>query len=265
MRRRVSSVADHPRSRGVYTDTKVRAIVGDGSSPLARGLPSDYLDEQWARGIIPARAGFTGTAAIWDSPTGDHPRSRGVYCFSCLIDDMGMGSSPLARGLRDNYPNARIIVGIIPARAGFTPRSGRPSHARSDHPRSRGVYSAPLSESLCRCGSSPLARGLRMVLDTEDLDDRIIPARAGFTPADGLWIGHVTDHPRSRGVYSLCTDGIAIPRGSSPLARGLPCPRRGWAPLWGIIPARAGFTWARARTPPSPSDHPRSRGVYMVP
>ena len=55
-----------------------------------------------------------------------------------------------------------------------------------------------------------------------------------------------------------------MPRGSSPLARGL---RRGVAEAVGgarIIPARAGFT-------PSPSarrrpgrDHPRSRGVYVI-
>ena len=52
--------------------------------------------------------------------------------------------------------------------------------------------------------------------------------------------------------------------GSSPLARGLrfPCEV---GPFWrGIIPARAGFTYPRARASPLPKDHPRSRGVYNM-
>ena len=50
--------------------------------------------------------------------------------------------------------------------------------------------------------------------------------------------------------------------GSSPLARGL----RGRRPRpphpHGIIPARAGFTSSPPSTSSTPSDHPRSRGVY---
>ena len=51
---------------------------------------------------------------------GDHPRSRGVY----LLDREGLsvtaGSSPLARGLREDGADARGVHRIIPARAGFT-------------------------------------------------------------------------------------------------------------------------------------------------
>ena len=72
---------DHPRSRGVYAAGAMIAGAAAGSSPLARGLPSDYLDEQWARGIIPARAGFTIVVTATTLAVGDHPRSRGVYVF----------------------------------------------------------------------------------------------------------------------------------------------------------------------------------------
>ena len=50
--------------------------------------------------------------------------------------------------------------------------------------------------------------------------------------------------------------------GSSPLARGLPTV--GEPTIWGrgIIPARAGFTFATPRIAPATADHPRSRGVY---
>ena len=50
---------DHPRSRGVYALLSARITAGNGSSPLARGLP-----------IGRSRLECVGR---------DHPRSRGVY------------------------------------------------------------------------------------------------------------------------------------------------------------------------------------------
>ena len=52
--------------------------------------------------------------------------------------------------------------------------------------------------------------------------------------------------------------------GSSPLARGLLDERDDTALLYGIIPARAGFTAWTPTPPPPTSDHPRSRGVYAA-
>ena len=58
--------------------------------------------------------------------------------------------------------------------------------------------------------------------------------------------------------------GWLPPRGSSPLARGLPSRSGGARPGPRIIPARAGFTsWPTRRATPS-TDHPRSRGVYQT-
>ena len=50
---------DHPRSRGVYNMGNGECLDGEGSSPLARGLPGLLHVGGHRAGIIPARAGFT--------------------------------------------------------------------------------------------------------------------------------------------------------------------------------------------------------------
>ena len=131
---------DHPRSRGVYKAIPGGNVEVTGSSPLARGLPEAGQGAQRTPGIIPARAGFTRGYDGLAFSHWDHPRSRGVYQFTYQNPEGGLGSSPLARGL----PLLTVTRGdetrIIPARAGFTPRSNRIGRCRGDHPRSRGVY-----------------------------------------------------------------------------------------------------------------------------
>ena len=112
-------------------------------------------------------------------------------------------------------------------------------------------------------GSSPLARGLRGNVVSQGDGLGIIPARAGFTSRLSGMESRVPDHPRSRGVYGRPSMYGAISGGSSPLARGLPCPHAGTTLAPGIIPARAGFTLSQVWPPPTASDHPRSRGVYF--
>ena len=70
---------DHPRSRGVYPIWFATASRCAGSSPLARGLRKRCPRPPVSRRIIPARAGFTSPTPDHSAPTGDHPRSRGVY------------------------------------------------------------------------------------------------------------------------------------------------------------------------------------------
>ena len=50
-----------------------------------------------------------------------------------------------------------------------------------DHPRSRGVYSLSIRVFEDKLGSSPLARGLHARRAALVRENRIIPARAGFT------------------------------------------------------------------------------------
>ena len=72
-----------------------------------------------------------------------------------------------------------------------------------------------------------------------------------------------TDHPRSRGVYTVSTPSCNLRTGSSPLARGLRWSDLPLDEVRGIIPARAGFTRFSHRELQHPGDHPRSRGVYL--
>ena len=173
-----------------------------------------------------------------------------------------LGSSPLARGLRGRLVLVGAVAGIIPARAGFTAASPRIRISRQDHPRSRGVYGRSELGNRVGGGSSPLARGLQDLQWLERAHGGIIPARAGFTTRSASAEATASDHPRSRGVYSLSAISFSYLRGSSPLARGL---RFGHEIVYvdpGIIPARAGFTNYDRFLYADTEDHPRSRGVY---
>ena len=172
-----------------------------GSSPLARGLP---------RRRCGPRGGWR-----------DHPRSRGVYLEAADSLSPKKGSSPLARGLRPPRWPCGGPLRIIPARAGFTPIQVVCHQRPEDHPRSRGVYRGRCLRLEWCAGSSPLARGLLTIRQTEIAGVRIIPARAGFTGQSPAQEDLSTDHPRSRGVYAKMPPLIASIYGSSPLARGL--------------------------------------------
>ena len=192
--------------------------------------------------IIPARAGFTGRGSSPRRRARDHPRSRGVYRRVPSIAPRVRGSSPLARGLPVNSVGLLYILRIIPARAGFTPDLRRYVHNFPDHPRSRGVYTHIVPPSPRIMGSSPLARGLLLEMQTQGKIFRIIPARAGFTACRRCPAGPARDHPRSRGVYAPLVITMSLRPGSSPLARGLPDRHAVISRKSRIIPARAGFT-----------------------
>ena len=286
MRRgRPSRNPDHPRSRGVYPAGGSSRGRAGGSSPLARGLPAREILARAEGRIIPARAGFTRPTTPWPGPGPDHPRSRGVYILTPNIGGPGNGSSPLARGLPRRRHDRRARRRIIPARAGFTTRSGAPPPGRKDHPRSRGVYLLEQAGHDPAEGSSPLARGLRAPRSAAAGAAGIIPARAGFTPAGVPGAAGGEDHPRSRGVYLTVHSRWPRARGSSPLARGLLRSARSRRGRWvgssplargllmgrsrevisaGIIPARAGFTVISPFLWSCWEDHPRSRGVYAA-
>ena len=214
-------------------------------------------------GIIPARAGFTTRTALWPPTPTDHPRSRGVYVLRGVDGPVRWGSSPLARGLHVWVEEASDEAGIIPARAGFTATSGCTTTRAPDHPRSRGVYPHRDSDCARDCGSSPLARGLRLGGAGHERAGGIIPARAGFTPDRAVAESVREDHPRSRGVYTWQPGTATAGLGSSPLARGLLPVKVGGRVTARIIPARAGFTSARTSLRSWFQDHPRSRGVYI--
>ena len=228
--------------RGVYTTPLTVSGSGLGSSPHARGLLIDVLNNIVNIGIIPACAGFTRIPVPRLRVDRDHPRMRGVYLRSRVSSTPCTGSSPHARGLLIDYCNRFGDDGIIPACAGFTRKVRGDDKCGQDHPRMRGVYTHvnPFDSSVA--GSSPHARGLHPRVEPDALGVGIIPACAGFTSVSvGSWCV-VSDHPRMRGVYGGESLSDSPPLGSSPHARGLLPMVRHPNHLNRIIPACAGFT-----------------------
>ena len=110
----------HPRSRGEHGFCEVATLNRLGSSPLARGAPTDYSNGKKYLGLIPARAGSTRRLRYFRACKGAHPRSRGEHIVSGVFDPSDRGSSPLARGALRCLSAGNLDVGLIPARAGST-------------------------------------------------------------------------------------------------------------------------------------------------
>ena len=113
-------------------------------------------------------------------------------------------------------------------------------------------------------GSSPLSRGIRLVLGKSGLTGGIIPALAGNTFPRRRGGGIPRDHPRSRGEYTDSHQATTKALGSSPLSRGIHAVALNWVALTRIIPALAGNTPGGFLLGFTSADHPRSRGEYPV-
>ena len=254
---------DHPRSRGEYPANATADLDEKGSSPLSRGIL--HLPFQLKRfiGIIPALAGNTRSRAEALGPYQDHPRSRGEYIVVDVDSGVGVGSSPLSRGIRSVTGCHNQGRGIIPALAGNTTRIDHPSAGSWDHPRSRGEYDNLEIYFYEGEGSSPLSRGIPGGFIDSLRGRRIIPALAGNTRGFYRLTQRGWDHPRSRGEYQGKTPSWRGFYGSSPLSRGIlawPAPCRGGRR---IIPALAGNTAGDDHGSTPSRDHPRSRGEYF--
>ena len=93
------------------------------------------------------------------------------------------------------------IAGLIPARAGNTHGISVTSTPARAHPRSRGEHK-PRTTHLCSPrGSSPLARGTLLIRRDNVNDAGLIPARAGNTMNQYVFLWPEWAHPRSRGEH----------------------------------------------------------------
>ena len=161
-----------------------------------------------------------------------------------------------------DYPVCRIVR-IIPAHAGQTDGSHRPSRQPPDHPRACGANFSPYTFILSLCGSSPRMRGKQTNNYCCHCFPRIIPAHAGQTELAPGYQTRAPDHPRACGANVQVLAVLAALPGSSPRMRGkleystvaTRCQR--------IIPAHAGQTCAGPQGPQAPSDHPRACGANI--
>ena len=218
------------------------AYLPGGSSPHTRGLHVEGEVRGERKGIIPAHAGFTLTAARASESVRDHPRTRGVYRSTQKVLAAYDGSSPHTRGLPRRKTRPWHIHGIIPAHAGFTCAILALTLNSGDHPRTRGVYAVQDRVAHWIAGSSPHTRGLPRLAQLEEEAGRIIPAHAGFTAVYCDAVCDTVDHPRTRGVYVPVAAAHLGPAGSSPHTRGLPATVTSVTVTRRIIPAHAGFT-----------------------
>ena len=256
---------DHPRSRGEYSRNRIKFRQGAGSSPLSRGIQIMHVRESLADRIIPALAGNTAAHVTAGRHRWDHPRSRGEYWVQSVGMDSCRGSSPLSRGILRIPHRPSRLRRIIPALAGNTRPPINPGQSQRDHPRSRGEYAVGGTQPREPRGSSPLSRGIQAGESTRGLTGGIIPALAGNTRQPGEQVHRCGDHPRSRGEYRADRAEALLEQGSSPLSRGIP---RGLSCIYRrrrIIPALAGNTPISKSLVGMKSDHPRSRGEYIIP
>ena len=173
----------HPRSRGEHRPIEGIHDPLHGSSPLARGTPTQSGVRIVCLRFIPARAGNT----PWPNDT--------------LSDEHG--SSPLARGTLERRQRGSGPVRFIPARAGNTAASRWGRRSTAVHPRSRGEHILVALMSPPHPGSSPLARGTLCHSQNQPMLNRFIPARAGNTRRQAARDACATVHPRSRGEHCL--------------------------------------------------------------
>ena len=115
-----------------------------------------------------------------------------------------------------------------------------------------------------RQGSSPRARGARLLLPVAGQDHGIIPACAGSTLFLPLAICCSRDHPRVRGEHPAFQALQAAAAGSSPRARGAQPTIPVLTTPMGIIPACAGSTGFPRSGAGKAGDHPRVRGEHTL-
>ncbi len=153
----------HPRWRGEHTMAFHAVVTTLGSSPLARGAPATKPDPKPTVGLIPAGAGSTMLGSPYSAVRGAHPRWRGEHDSGEAAKQAKEGSSPLARGARHT---TQAVIGserLIPAGAGSTGLRNARFLPHAAHPRWRGEHHSTPNLPAASAGSSPLARGARLV------------------------------------------------------------------------------------------------------
>ena len=191
---------------------------------------------------------------------GAHPRAGGENSWFCSIRRTASGSSPRGRGKRGERPERRLVLRLIPARAGKTRCSSMGRMCRTAHPRAGGEnLASPLTARL-KFGSSPRGRGKLGPDRSLQTRVRLIPARAGKTGWPSARPGASPAHPRAGGEnVRPAARGVAYD-GSSPRGRGKPLGLLVQADHDRLIPARAGKTRRSGCPQLLRAAHPRTGG-----
>ena len=134
----------HPHAGGENHRDVRRHDVERGSSPRGRGKQSAGYPSGTGTGLIPTRAGKTSGRAERARTRGAHPHAGGENCAGGLVVHFGGGSSPRGRGKRHPGRETLRHPGLIPTRAGKTPRSGSRACDSGAHPHAGGENATPI-------------------------------------------------------------------------------------------------------------------------
>ena len=128
----------------------------------------------------------------------------------------------------------------------------------------RGEHALSDVDRLVAEGSSPRARGARLMGRLSQWQPGIIPACAGSTCQGSFEACQGRDHPRVRGEHTIWVSNASSTPGSSPRARGAQELVEAVETVLGIIPACAGSTPHAALYGIRERDHPRVRGEHSM-
>ena len=156
--------ADHPRVGGEHVPIRTSTLWRNGSSPRWRGALDVRKLLAVAARIIPALAGSTRRSRSNRSHATDHPRVGGEHVSASGYKARMTGSSPRWRGARGACAARASRPWIIPALAGSTHSSARPTATASDHPRVGGEHYARSVALSAKSGSSPRWRGAHFLI-----------------------------------------------------------------------------------------------------
>ena len=250
----------HPRACGENPQIPDDLLVGGGSSPRVRGKRQGEQDHRRGGRLIPARAGKTVPGHSVVEALSAHPRACGENALAVSSAVAGSGSSPRVRG----KPRASAVIaahpGLIPARAGKTPRWTWRARFSSAHPRACGENAEGADDQLTMTGSSPRVRGKRGQRPGSRRVRRLIPARAGKTWYPNRPRSIPPAHPRACGENAAASKIGSRVDGSSPRVRGKPDGERAGGDRSRLIPARAGKTVGDDADRQDSGAHPRACG-----
>jgi len=178
-----------------------------------------------------------------------HPRVGGEHGGSFEQLQVDHGSSPRGRGTLRELNAVVETRRFIPAWAGNTLMRCPSSIIQTVHPRVGGEH---LCDTLVRGfddGSSPRGRGTHPVIGHRGRADRFIPAWAGNTRYRTGSSRHTAVHPRVGGEHAGGIAKGSSADGSSPRGRGTLVAEVVRVPRLRFIPAWAGNTTGRPRSP----------------
>ena len=206
--------------RGERMAWRTQLVVATGSSPHARGTPTQWLCQHDLVRFIPACAGNALAGVIASSGRAVHPRMRGERIRNPPPTQRHVGSSPHARGTLEEQFVIWRPIRFIPACAGNASTRSPGLGQWSVHPRMRGERSVLQEAPPSGDGSSPHARGTLRSRPAPAYRPRFIPACAGNAAARTCPGGRDPVHPRMRGERTGKIVRRVSGRGSSPHARG---------------------------------------------